>query len=95
MIELPNKLEEGVIKGINLDYKSSLNSRQPAALNAIYNRMKGSFETLSDNAKSFLDEKVKSYIDNFTYINKKQPLDFIYPKQNPEAEALALAPKIK
>lgn len=95
MIELPDKIEKNMIKGIITDYKSSLNARQPAALNMLYDRMKIGFDKLSENAKSFLDEKVTKYIQDFNYIPRKQPLDTIYPKQNIEAQELALTPKIK
>ena len=40
MIDVPNKIEQNVLKGVNRDYLSSLNTRQPEALNMLAERMR-------------------------------------------------------
>ena len=97
MIDVPNKIEQNVLKGVNRDYLSSLNTRQPGALNMLAERMRIGFDSLSENAQTFLEEKIVKYIEEFTPIPKPKPLDLIYPKDNIVADqaALALKPNIK
>jgi len=94
-IEVPDKIEQNMLKGINRDYLSSLNTKQPGALNMLAERMRIGFESLSENAKTFLDKKIITYIQDFTPIPKPKPLDLIYPKDNIEADQAALALKVK
>ena len=93
-IEVPDKIEENVIRGINRDYLSSLNSTQPQALNFYVDRMRTGFGSLSEIAKTFLDDNVINYIKDYEYTPTKNPLDFIYGAKNVLADTKALMPKI-
>ena len=94
-IELPNPMQQNIIEGLSQDYQSSLASKQPEALNFLGNRMIDALGSMDDNTKSFVESEIIDYINNFTSIEEEQPINAIYTKQNAEAEALALTPKIK
>ena len=94
-IELPNPMQQNIIEGLSQDYQSSLASKQPEALNFLGNRMIDALGSMDDNTKSFVESEIIDYVNNFTSIEEEQPINAIYTKQNAEAEALALTPKIK